>query len=53
MEILTEKERCCLVTYTYDLLQLMIDDGVMIISDNQNEYTKDEIENLLQKLNMK
>jgi len=53
MEILTEKERCCLVTYTYDLLQLMIDDGVAIVSDNKNEYTQDEIENLIQKLTVK
>lgn len=53
MERFTEKERSCLVTYTYDLLQLLKDDGVAMVCDNQNEYSKDELEELLEKLRAK
>ncbi|MGN0268387.1 MAG: hypothetical protein ACI4D7_12010 [Lachnospiraceae bacterium] len=50
MEKLTEKERSCLVNYTDDLLQLMIEEGVSVISDCRNEYTKVELEILASKL---
>jgi hypothetical protein len=53
MELFTEKERCCLVCYTCDLLQLMVDDGVNTIADDQGEYTRDEIEVLIRKLTAK
>ena len=52
MEKLTEKERSCLVNYTDDLLQLMIEEGVSVISDCRNEYTKVELEILANKLSL-
>lgn len=50
MEKFTRKEKDCLIEYTNDLLSLMEDEHICIVSDNKNSYTEEEIKVLAEKV---